>query len=56
MKFARALFNSAATSGVWAFQMIIPWASSSPSVANVIAAFAFPALTKMKRAIEKLAS
>jgi hypothetical protein len=48
MKFGRAIFNTVVTSCVWAFRMIIPWASSAPSVANVIAAFAFAALTRIK--------
>ncbi len=53
MKFGRALFHAVVTSCVWAFRMIIPWASSAPSVANVIAAFAFAGLTKMKRAYNR---
>ena len=53
MKFGRALFNSLATSCVWAFRMIITWASPAPSVSSVIAAFAFAALTRMKRAYSR---
>jgi hypothetical protein len=53
MKLGRALFHTVVTSCVWAFRMIIPWASSTPSVANVIAAFAFAGLTKMKRAYNR---
>jgi hypothetical protein len=50
MKFGRALFNSVATSFVWAFRIIITWASpAAPSVSSVIATFAFAALARMKR-------
>jgi hypothetical protein len=50
MKFGRALFNTVVTGCVWAFRMIITWASAAPSLSSVIAALAFAALTGAKRA------
>jgi hypothetical protein len=48
IKFGRALSNTLVTSCVWLFRVIITWVSPAPSVANVITAFAFAAVTKIK--------
>jgi len=49
MRLGRALFNRVATGFVLALRTIITWASPVPSVATLIAAFAFAALARMKR-------